>query len=91
MKPDSLLPNLAKFAIILKILKARLSIHKASPCGRAYTLRGVIFFWKLFKNTAKLPNVLALQFGGGVPLQKRVKGESLKKIKHGATSKPTCH
>lgn len=28
VKLDSLLPNLAKFAIVLKILKASLSIHK---------------------------------------------------------------
>ena len=67
MKPDSLLPNLAKFAIILKILKARLSIHKASPCGRACTLTSVIFFWELFENTATLSNMLVWQFGVGFP------------------------
>ena len=67
MKPDSLLPNLAKFAIILKILKARLSIHKASPHGRVYTLTSIIFFWELFENMAKLSNMLVWQFGVGFP------------------------
>lgn len=34
VKFDSLLPNLTKFAILLKILKARLSVHGPSPSGK---------------------------------------------------------
>jgi hypothetical protein len=48
VKLDSLLPNLAKFAIVLKILKASLSIHKPFPCGKAlYTDKHN--FVKIFK------------------------------------------
>lgn len=34
VKFDSRLPNLTKFAILLKILKASLSVHRAFPCGK---------------------------------------------------------
>lgn len=50
VKPESLLSNLDKFAIDLKILKAGLLVHSASPPQRGYVVTSTVFFCKFSKH-----------------------------------------